>query len=126
MSLFKQKSMKNLITLLLLLFSINLIAQTSIYSSPTNNNFYRIPALTATHDGSLVMVTDLRYGNNSDLGNHRIDLLVKRSTDHVVYWSGVNYISSYYSSLYYVYCDAPFVSVSVTGYVLSLSFWVSL
>ncbi|AAS10966.1 MULTISPECIES: InlB B-repeat-containing protein [Treponema] len=51
-------------------------------------DFYRIPALAVTKDGTLLAVTDLRYKNNSDLGNnHRIDLLIKRSEDNGKAWS---------------------------------------
>ena len=52
-------------------------------TEPYPNDFYRIPAFAVTNDGALLAVTDLRYKNNSDLGNdHRIDLLIKRSEDN--------------------------------------------
>ena len=52
-------------------------------TAPYPGDFYRIPALAVTNDGTLLAVTDLRYKNNSDLGNdHRIDLLIKRSEDN--------------------------------------------
>lgn len=57
-------------------------------TEPYPNDFYRIPALAVTKDGTLLAVTDLRYKNNSDLGNnHRIDLLIKRSEDNGKAWS---------------------------------------
>ena len=52
-------------------------------TAPYPNDYYRIPAFAVTNDGTLLAVTDLRYKNNSDLGNdHRIDLLIKRSEDN--------------------------------------------
>ena len=57
-------------------------------TSPYPNDFYRIPAFAVTKDGTLLAVTDLRYKNNSDLGNnHRIDLLIKHSKDNGKTWS---------------------------------------
>ena len=57
-------------------------------TAPYPNDFYRIPAFAVTNDGALLAVTDLRYGNPSDLGNdHRIDLLIKRSEDNGKAWS---------------------------------------
>nr|WP_315314710.1 InlB B-repeat-containing protein [Treponema denticola] len=51
-------------------------------------DFYRIPALAVTNDGTLLAVTDLRYTANTDLGhNHGIDLLIKRSEDNGKTWS---------------------------------------
>ena len=67
------------------------IAVTDLWQSktaPYPNDFYRIPAFAVTNDGALLAVTDLRYGNPSDLGNdHRIDLLIKRSEDNGKAWS---------------------------------------
>ena len=60
-------------------------AVTDLWKSKTDrpNDFYRIPALAVTKDGTLLAVTDLRYTANSDLGfNHGIDLLIKRSVDN--------------------------------------------
>ena len=51
------------------------------------NDFYRIPAFAVTNDGTLLAVTDLRYGNNKDLGDdHRIDLLIQHSEDNGRNW----------------------------------------
>ena len=67
------------------------IAVTDLWQSktaPYPNDFYRIPAFAVTNDGALLAVTDLRYGNPSDLGtDHRIDLLIKRSEDNGKAWS---------------------------------------
>ena len=52
------------------------------------NDFYRIPALAVTQNGTLLALSDLRYNNNSDLGNnHRIDLLIKQSCNNGADWS---------------------------------------
>ena len=57
-------------------------------TAPYPGDFYRIPALAVTNDGTLLAVTDLRYGNNNDLGeDHRIDLLIKHSEDNGKTWS---------------------------------------
>ncbi|EMB24023.1 InlB B-repeat-containing protein [Treponema denticola] len=57
-------------------------------TTPYPNDFYRIPALAVTNDGTLLAVTDLRYTDNTDLGhNHGIDLLIKRSEDNGKTWS---------------------------------------
>ena len=67
------------------------VAEQDLWQSKTEpypNDFYRIPALAVTNDGTLLAVTDLRYKNNSDLGNdHRIDLLIKHSEDNGKTWS---------------------------------------
>ena len=60
-------------------------------------NYFRIPALAETKDGTLIAVTDLRYNHSADIGKfgpngewgqdshiHRVDVTVKRSTDHGV------------------------------------------
>ena len=57
-------------------------------TAPYPNDFYRIPALAVTKDGTLLAVTDLRYTANTDLGyGHGIDLLIKRSEDNGKTWS---------------------------------------
>ncbi|MGI0516482.1 InlB B-repeat-containing protein [Treponema denticola] len=57
-------------------------------TAPYFNDYYRIPALAITNDGTLLAVTDLRYTENTDLGhNHGIDLLIKRSEDNGKTWS---------------------------------------
>ena len=60
-------------------------------------NYFRIPAFAETKDGTLIAVTDLRYNHSADIGKfgpngewgqdshiHRVDVTVKRSTDHGV------------------------------------------
>ena len=59
------------------------------------NNHFRIPALTQTKDGKLIAVTDLRYDHAADVGKfgilggsiHRVDLVMKHSTDFGLTWS---------------------------------------
>ena len=65
------------------------IAVKDLWQSKTDrpNDFYRIPAFAVTNDGTLLAVTDLRYGNNKDLGDdHRIDLLIRHSEDNGRNW----------------------------------------
>lgn len=56
---------------------------------PTTDNcrFYRIPAMIVANDGSVIAVSDKRYNSSSDLGNHKIDVVVRRSTDGGRTWS---------------------------------------
>ena len=71
-------------------------AVTDLWKSKTDrpNDFYRIPALAVTKDGTLLAVTDLRYTDNSDLGyGHGIDLLIKRSEDNGKTWSADTHIT---------------------------------
>ena len=56
-------------------------------SSKSNSKYYRIPALLKTGTNTLLAFTDDRYASTSDLGgNHKIDVLVKKSTDGGVTW----------------------------------------
>lgn len=56
---------------------------------PTTDNcrFYRIPAMTLDRKGNIVVAYDRRYDSNLDLGNHRIDVAVRRSFDGGRTWS---------------------------------------
>ena len=72
----------------------NLLSQDLWKSKETagTNNHFRIPALTQTKDGKLIAVTDLRYDHAADVGEfggstHRIDLVMKHSTDFGLTWS---------------------------------------
>ena len=72
----------------------NLLSQDLWKSKETagTDNHFRIPALTQTKDGKLIAVTDLRYGHAADVGNfdgsiHRVDLVMKHSTDFGLTWS---------------------------------------
>ena len=55
-------------------------------SSKSNAKYYRIPALLKTGTNTLLAFTDDRYASTSDLGNHKIDVLVKKSTDGGATW----------------------------------------
>lgn len=55
-------------------------------SSKSNARYYRIPALLKTGTNTLLAFTDDRYASHADLGNHKIDVLVKKSTDGGLTW----------------------------------------
>ena len=79
------------------------IGETDLWKSKTDrpDDYYRIPALAETKDGTLLAVTDLRYKHAADVGKytdsgspsgfgkkiHRIDLVLKRSLDYGKSWS---------------------------------------
>ena len=80
------------------------IGETDLWKSKTDrpDDYYRIPALAETKDGTLLAVTDLRYKHAADVGEydewggfrpfhprhiHRIDLILKRSLDYGKSWS---------------------------------------
>lgn len=56
---------------------------------PTTDNcrFYRIPAMILDQDGNIVVAIDKRYNSNSDLGNHKIDVISMRSEDGGATWT---------------------------------------
>ena len=58
-------------------------AQQLFFAKPTQDNcrYWRIPALIKVENGDLVAAIDKRYNSNSDLGNHKIDVVSYRSTD---------------------------------------------
>ena len=90
-------------------------------TAPYPNDFYRIPALAVTNDGTLLAVTDLRYGNNKDLGfNHGIDLLIKRSEDNGKTWSGDTNITKIPDGDHNGYGDAAIVADRESDKVLIL------
>ena len=56
-------------------------------SSKGNSKYYRIPALLKIGANTLLAFTDDRYASTSDLGSsHKIDVLVKKSTDGGATW----------------------------------------
>ena len=56
-------------------------------SSKGNSKYYRIPALLKIGTNTLLAFTDDRYASTSDLGSsHKIDVLVKKSTDGGATW----------------------------------------
>jgi len=99
------------------------IAVTDLWQSKTDrpNDFYRIPAFAVTNDGTLLAVTDLRYGNNKDLGkNHRIDLLIRHSEDNGRNWLSEVNITKTLPSDQTGYGDAAIVADRESNDVLIL------
>lgn len=90
-------------------------------TTPYPNDFYRIPALAVTNDGTLLAVTDLRYTDNTDLGfNHGIDLLIKRSEDNGKTWSADTNITNIPAGDKNGYGDAAIVADRESNDVLIL------
>lgn len=48
--------------------------------------YYRIPALLRLSDNDMLAFTDNRYTNHGDLGSHKIDVVVKKTTDGGLTW----------------------------------------
>lgn len=97
-------------------------------------NYFRIPALAQTKDGTLIAVTDLRYGHTADIGKfgpngewgqrsdiHRLDVIVKRSTDNGLTWDGGTKITNAPDNpVRYGYGDAAIVADRESDNVLIL------
>ncbi|UTC51834.1 InlB B-repeat-containing protein [Treponema sp. OMZ 855] len=88
-------------------------------------NYFRIPALAQTKDGTLIAVTDLRYNHTADIGRfgpngewnqhsdiHRVDVMVKRSTDNGLTWdsSSTKITNTPDNPVKYGYGDAAIVA----------------
>ena len=56
-------------------------------ASNINTQYYRIPTIINTADGGILALTDDRYSNTSDLGNHKIDVVARKSMDGGLTWS---------------------------------------
>lgn len=93
-----------------------------LWKSHTANNYYRIPAIATANNGDLVASADIRYANNSDLGNgKRIDLVVKTSEDQGVTWSAEsNNITTGHGASNYGYGDPAIVADRDSDKVLIL------
>ena len=90
-------------------------------TTPYPNDYYRIPALAVTNDGTLLAVTDLRYTENTDLGyGHGIDLLIKRSEDNGKTWSADTNITNIPAGYKNGYGDAAIVADRESNDVLIL------
>lgn len=63
------------------------ITSSTLWNNVEDGNYHRIPAIAVANDGKIIAVDDLRYGNAADLGNHRIDLVMKSSSDNGQTWS---------------------------------------
>jgi len=55
-------------------------------ASHANTKYYRIPTIINTADGGIVALTDDRYSSTSDLGNHKIDVVARKSMDGGLTW----------------------------------------
>ena len=99
------------------------------------DNYFRIPALAETKDGTLIAVTDLRYGHTADIGRfgpngewgqssyiHRVDLVLKRSSDHGLTWdaSALKITNAPDNPVKYGYGDAAIVADRASDDVLIL------
>ena len=82
----------------------------TLWKNPNGNEFYRIPAIATTNDGRLLAINDLRYDYASDLGNHRIDLLIKSSDDNGVNWTEHKNLTVNNSRANYGFGDAAMVA----------------
>ncbi len=62
---------------------MKVFAQQKFVFKPTTDNcrYYRIPAMILDQDNNIVVAADKRYNSNSDLGNHKIDVVSLRSED---------------------------------------------
>ena len=81
------------------------VSATDLWKSKTDrpDDYYRIPALAETKDGTLLAVADLRYKHAADVGKygpngewggnshlHRVDLVLKNSADYGINWSATD------------------------------------
>lgn len=66
-----------------------IFATHSLVFVPTSDDcrFYRIPAMVVDRDGNLLVAADRRYESNGDLGNHKIDVAIRKSMDGGRTWS---------------------------------------
>ncbi|MBQ1588293.1 MAG: exo-alpha-sialidase, partial [Prevotella sp.] len=74
---------------------MKMFAQQNFVFKPTADNcrFYRIPAMILDKNGNVVVAIDRRYNSNADLGSHKIDVSVVRSTDAGKTWSNQNIVA---------------------------------
>ena len=94
---------------------------TTLWENPVGANYYRIPAIATTNDGTLLAVNDLRYDHASDLGDHRIDLLLKTSKDNGLTWTEEVNLTEKYSTATSGYGDAAIVADRESDKVLILA-----
>lgn len=55
-------------------------------ASQTSAQYYRIPTILNTADGGIIAFTDDRHNNSSDLGSHKIDVVMRKSMDGGLTW----------------------------------------
>ena len=63
-------------------------------ASTVNTQYYRIPTIINTADGGIVAFTDDRHTATGDLGNHKIDMVVRKSMDNGATWSAEQTIAT--------------------------------
>ena len=89
--------------------------QTVVFA-PTSDDcrFYRIPAMILDADGNIVVCADKRYNSNSDLGNHKIDVVSKRSEDGGRTWQDLATVAvgDGRTAAYFGYGDAALARAS--------------
>lgn len=77
---------------------------------PTTDDcrYYRIPAMILDENDNIVVAADKRYNSNSDLGNHKIDVVSLRSEDGGRTWKDYATIAvgDGYTAAYFGYGDA--------------------
>lgn len=62
-------------------------------ASTVNTQYYRIPTIINTADGGIVAFIDDRHTATGDLGNHKIDVVVRKSMDNGKTWDAEKYIA---------------------------------
>lgn len=55
-------------------------------ASMAGSQYYRIPAIINTNDGGILALTDDRFGSTQDLGNHKINVVARKSMDGGLTW----------------------------------------
>ena len=55
-------------------------------ASMAGSQYYRIPAIINTADGGILALTDDRHTSSGDLGNHKIDVVARKSMDGGLTW----------------------------------------
>lgn len=71
-------------------------------ASQSLSKYYRIPTIIRTNDGGIIALTDDRYDNTQDLGkvasgaagNHKVDVVVRKSMDDGVTWDNARVIAA--------------------------------
>ena len=74
---------------------MKVFAQQNFVFKPTTDDcrYYRIPAMILDKNGNVVVAIDRRYNSNADLGSHKIDVSVVRSTNAGKTWSNQNIVA---------------------------------
>jgi len=100
-----------------------IFATQSLAFVPTTSDcrFYRIPAMVVDCEGNLLVAADRRYDSNADLGNHKIDVAVRRSHDGGRSWSAQQIIAQGdgTTDACYGYGD-PALAVATSGRIVCL------